>query len=471
MSKVLFKNAIIITMNKNREILYGGSLLTEGNRIINILSPDDDQSMMSADRVIDCEGKIILPGFVNTHTHLFQNLLKGMGDDMALDKWLATMTFPAARFLTPEHCYNAAMAGVLEGLNSGVTTNLDYMYPHNRGGLSEGVIKAFKDSGIRGIFGRGCMDTGEDFGVPREIMQSPSEIEKDVVQLMDKHHNSEDERIKIWLAPAAIWSSTEQNLSSLKALKETYKTGLTVHISETPFDRDASVKLHGIPDADMLERMGLTGPDLLMVHCVFLTERDKRMAAHYDMKVSHNTVSNMYLSSGVAPVPSMLAAGITVGLGVDGAASNNCQDMIELMKMTALLHKVDSRDPTIITAEKVLEMATIDGARSVGLEEEIGSLEPGKKADILVFNPFRSAKSIPMHNPVSTIVYSSSEKNIETVMVDGKILVDDGDYLDPNGKLTGEKILKNSQESAEDLAALGGMTNRMEGHPWRSSAF
>ncbi len=466
MGSVLFKDAIVVTMNPARDVFFGGAVLVEGSSIRSV--HPSSEGLPPADRTIDCRGKIVLPGFVNTHTHLFQTLLKGLGDDMALDRWLSTMTFPAARFLSPELCYDAAMAGCLEGLRTGVTTNLDYMYPHAAGGLSDAVIKAFRDSGVRGIFGRGCMDVGEEFGVPKGIMQSPEAIEKDLVRLLDAYGRDADDMVRVWLAPAAVWSSSRKSLEMLKRVKDAYGTGLTVHISETPFDREATMKLHGKSDAEMLEELGLVGPDILMVHCVFLTERDRRMAAHYDLKVSHNAASNMYLSSGVAPVPGMLAQGISVSLGVDGAASNNSQDMLELMKLTALLHKVSSRDPTIITAEKVLEMATIDGARCLGLDGLIGSLEAGKKADILVFDPQLSAKAVPLHNPASTIVYSSSERNIRSVMVNGRLVIDEGEY---RGGKSEEAILRDCQASAERLAEQGGMSNRLSGHIWRSSAF
>ena len=466
MAVTILKEGIVLTMNSDREILYGGSVILRDNRIEGVVKDLNPLEEAKADRVIDCRNKIVLPGLINTHTHLFQNLLKGLGDDMALDRWLATMTFPAAKNLTPDHCYKAALAGSLESLQSGVTTTLDYMYPHPAEGLSEGVIKAMGDIGIRGILGRGCMDTGEEFGVPREIMQESSVIEKDFIDLWDRYSGSYDGRIGLWLAPAAIWSNSEKNLRMLKELKDTYKTGFTVHISESLFDRQAAEKLHGIPDMDVMVKLGLTGPEILMVHCVYLTEEDQKNAARYGMKVSHNTVSNMYLSSGTAPVPAMLKQGIDVSLGVDGAASNNCQDMIELMKMTALIHKAVSCDPTIMTAEKVLEMATIDGARCLGMEKEIGSLETGKRADILIFDPARSAKSVPLHNPVSTIVYSSSEKNVDTVLVDGRILVEAGKYI---GSIKEEKILSDSQAAAVDLARIGGMTNRMEGHTWKNN--
>ena len=205
-----------------------------------------------------------------------------------------------------------------------------------------------------------------------------------------------------------------------------YKSGFTVHISETPFDRAAAQELHGLPDAEVLEDLGIVGPNVLMVHCCYLTDRDIAMAKKYDMKVSHNVCSNQYLSSGVADVPKMLRSGLTVSLGVDGAASNNAQDMVELMKFTALQHKVTTRDPLAMTAEKVLEMATIDGARALGMEDEIGSLEAGKKADLVIFDPLECPKAIPMHNPVSTLVYSASMKNIVGAMVDGKVVMENG---------------------------------------------
>jgi 5-methylthioadenosine/S-adenosylhomocysteine deaminase len=239
-------------------------------------------------------------------------------------------------------------------------------------------------------------------------------------------------------------------------------------VSETPFDREATLKTHGSTDAEMMEEIGLAAPDTLMVHCVFLTERDRRMAAANGVKVSHNAASNMYLSSGVAPVPAMLAQGICVGLGLDGAASNNSQDMLELMKLTALLHKVSSRDPTVITAERVLEMATIDGARCLGMEAEIGSIEEGKRADLVVFDPKRSPKAVPLHNPASTVVYSSSDRNVEAVMVDGRMLIEGGVFV---GGLGEDRILAQCQRAAEELVRLGGIENRMAAHRWRSTAY
>ena len=466
---LLLKNAVIVTVNPEREIFFHGAMAVDCGRIVAVGDETDVlRAHPTAETVMDLDRKVIFPGFINTHNHLFQTLLKGLGDDMVLSDWLSTMTFPAAQFLEPGDTYYAAMLGCMEGVRSGMTTQLDYMYPHPREGLDDGILRAFKELKIRGIFGRGCMNTGEEFGVCPAIMQDMKTIEADLVHLFDTYHNTENGRIQVWAAPAALWSNDEKNLKMLWDVVNSYGSGLTVHVSETPFDRASTAKLHGAEGTECLEKLGILGPNVLMVHCVHLTHEDIHRAARHDLKVSHNPVSNMYLSSGIAPIPEMLAAGVTVGLGVDGAASNNGQDMLELMKATALLQKVGTLDPTSITAEKVLEMATIDGARAVGLEKEIGSLEVGKKADFVIFNPFRNPKAVPMHNPVSTLVYSSTMENIESVAVDGEFVLLDGAFTMLDDE---QKLLREAQHVAEDLCVRGGITNRLDGHAWRSLAF
>lgn len=466
---LILKNAVIVTVNKDKDVLFDGAMAVNDGKIEAVGKTDDIISKYpDAKKVMDLEGKVVFPGFINTHNHLFQTLLKGLGDDMVLSDWLATMTFPAAQYLEPEDTYYGAMLGCMEGIKSGMTTQVDYMYPHAREGLSDGVIKAYKELGVRGIFGRGVMNAGLDFGVCPAITQDIGPCEKDLVRLFDTYHNSENGRIKIWVAPAALWSNDEKMMKMLWEVTNSYKSGFTVHVSETPFDRMATNALHGCEGTDCLEKLGILGPNVLMVHCVYLNKKDIRRSAYYDLKVSHNPVSNMYLSSGIAPIPDLLSAGVTCSLGVDGAASNNGQDMIELMKTASLLQKVGTLDPTVITAEKVLEMATIDGARAIGMEDEIGSLEVGKKADFVIFNQFRNPKAIPMHNPVSTLVYSSTMENIESVAVDGKFVLE-------NGKITAVKdevaVYKEAQKAAENLCERGNITNRREGHKWRSVAF
>ncbi len=466
MIDLLLTHAVVVSVNAARDVFFDGAVAIQGDKIVDIgPSADLEAKYTDCANIQDLKGKILFPGFVNTHNHLFQTLLKGLGDDMVLKDWLETMTFPAATNLRYEDCYQAAVLGCMEGLHSGITTNLDYMYPHPAPLLSDAVIEAFKKLGVRGILGRGCMDTGQQFGVQKGIMQNTADIEKDVYRLFDKYHNSENGRIKVWVAPAAIWSNSKENLQMLWRVANEYKSGFTVHVSETPFDRDAAQELHGLPDAEVLEDLGILGPNVLMVHCCYLTDKDIALAKKHDMKVSHNVCSNQYLSSGVADVPKMLKNGLTVSLGVDGAASNNAQDMVELMKFTALQHKVNTRNPLAMSAEKVLELATIDGARALGMEKEIGSLEAGKKADIVIFDPMKCPKAVPMHNPVSTLVYSSSMQNIVGVLVDGKFVLQDGVLLTVDDEI---KEYEKAQKCAEDLCERGNIKNRREGHKWNN---
>ncbi|WP_024620166.1 amidohydrolase family protein [Metaclostridioides mangenotii] len=462
MIDILIKNSIIVTVNKGREVLFDGAIAIKDDRILDIgNSKDLVLKYTEVKKVMDGNGKVIFPGFINTHNHLFQVLLKGLGDDMALDGWLNSMMFPSAKFLTEQDTYDAAMHGCVEGLKSGITTMVDYMHTHNRAGLTDGIIKAYQDLGIRGVIGRGCID----LGIHKELIEDVEIVEKDLRRLFDKYHNSDNGRIKLCVAPSSMWAISEEMGRMLWKIVKDYDSYFTVHLSETDFARNKTKEIHGEIDIKLLEKWDILGPEVVAVHCVCVDDEDIEMLKKYDIKVSHNVASNMYLASGVSPVPEMLKAGINVSLGLDGAASNNSQDMVELMKLTALQHKVNNCDPLAISAEKVLEMATIEGARTLRMEDEIGSLEIGKKADLIVFNSMISPKSIPLHNPVSTLVYSSTMDNIETVIVDGNMIMEDGDIKTIESE---EKVYKNTQKAAEELCIRADISNRMEGHVWNS---
>ncbi|WP_304340167.1 amidohydrolase [Metaclostridioides mangenotii] len=462
MIDILIKNSIIVTVNKGREVLFDGAIAIKDDRILDIgNSKDLVLKYTEVKKVMDGNGKVIFPGFINTHNHLFQVLLKGLGDDMALDGWLNSMMFPSAKFLTEQDTYDAAMHGCVEGLKSGITTMVDYMHTHNRASLTDGIIKAYQDLGIRGVIGRGCID----LGIHKELIEDVEIVEKDLRRLFDKYHNSDNGRIKLCVAPSSMWAISEEMGRMLWKIVKDYDSYFTVHLSETDFARNKTKEIHGEIDIKLLEKWDILGPEVVAVHCVCVDDEDIEMLKKYDIKVSHNVASNMYLASGVAPVPEMLKAGINVSLGLDGAASNNSQDMVELMKLTALQHKVNNCDPLAISAEKVLEMATIEGARTLRMEDEIGSLEIGKKADLIVFNSMISPKSIPLHNPVSTLVYSSTMDNIETVIVDGNMIMEDGDIKTIESE---EKVYKNTQKAAEELCIRADISNRMEGHVWNS---
>ena len=465
MAQTIFKHAAVVTMNPQREILYDGAVVVEGDTILDV-GPTAvlEQKYPGAGKVFDCTNKAVFPGLINTHNHLFQTLMKGLGDDMVVTDWSRKVMFPSSRYLTAEDCYAGAVIGCVEGLHSGVTTQLDYMYPHPVPNLSDAVIQVFKDMKLRCLFGRGYFDEGPDAG--KYIRQTPAEIEADIRRLVKEYQGAEHGRIGIWLAPSSVWMCSRETWEMTARLMKDLQIPLTIHISETRIVRENAVRVFGATDIDVLEQLGVLGEHTLMVHCVELNERDIRMTKELGGKISYNPVSNMYLSSGVPPITLMDLAGLDIGLATDGAASNNSNDMLEVLKAAALLQKVHTQEPSSITAERVLEMATIDGARAVGMADQIGSLEPGKKADLFVFNPARNMKAIPMLHPVSTLVYSSSNENVETVMCDGNLLMENGRVT----VLDEAKWAEKCRICAEDLSRRSG-TDTIRRRPWRSRAY
>lgn len=448
---LIIRAGTVVTVNPNREILSEALIVISEGKIVAIERDLQRASQWRASRIIDAREKVVFPGLVNTHNHLFQSLLKGLGDDRVLQRWFQEVTGPAAVHLTPEDCYVAALLGCAEALRSGTTTMLDFMYPHPQPFLSDAIIQAFRETGIRGILARGFFDTGREAGVPAEILQPIDAALADCKRLIETYHGAENGRIRVWVAPCAIWGQTPEGILKAKELADCYGIGLTMHVSETPWEIENSRQRFGLRDLPFLDSLGVVDRRFLAVHGVYFDARDIDILRKRRAGVSHNTISNMYLSSGPAPVPEMIQAGVTVGLGTDGAASNNNQNMVQMLKFTALLHKAVRRDPTVITAGKVLEMATIDGARALGMEEEIGSIEVGKRADLMICD-FHTLATTPSHHPVSTLVYSALGSEVCTVIVEGRVVVDEGCLV----TVDEAELLSRATVQARDLAYRSG---------------
>ncbi|KAB8312343.1 amidohydrolase [Erwinia endophytica] len=458
----LLADGWIITMNPDRDILQQASLLISGDRIAAIGTRQRLQVANPEAEVIDCRDSIIMPGMVNTHTHLFQTLLKGLGDDMVLKKWFTCMTGPSAVALTEEDVFAAALHGCVESIRSGVTSLVDFMYAHPRPGLTAKVIEAFELSGIRGHVCRGFLTTGAEHGIPLELIETPEAALADARQVIQRYHRP-DGRVKVGLAPSMIWALDEKVLRGTRALADEAGVLITTHVAETDFEiAQAQLRFQG-SDTEFLSDIGFLGPDVLAVHCVRCSSRDIRALKHHDVRVSHNPCSNLYLASGIPPIPEMLAAGITVGLGSDGPASSNNHNLFQAMKTAALMQKGIHRDPTIMTAEKVMEMATIDGARATGLDHLVGSLEVGKKADVIVIGTDHPAMT-PVHHPVSALVYSALGHEVTDVFIDGQAVM-------RNGILTRVNQREVLQRSARAAASLATRTGNDKPRRWRSSAF
>ena len=420
----IIADCCVVTMNSRHDIHYDTSVLFTADRITAIGPRAELEAADPQAEIIDGTGHILIPGMVNTHTHLFQTLLKGPGDDMVLKKWFTCMTGPAAAELTATDARIAATHGCIESIRSGVTTLVDFMYVHPRPGLTQAVVDAFQETGMRGFVCRGFLSDGVAYGVPEALIERPEIALADARNLIEAV-NRPGGRVQVGLAPCMIWALDDESLRQTRQLADELGVLLTIHVAETPFEIEHSARVYGRTDTQVLNDLGILKPDVLAVHCVQCESHDIDLLRLHDVKVSHNPCSNMYLASGFAPIPEMLERGITVGLGSDGPASSNNHSLFQAMKFAALMQKGFHRDATILTARKVLEMATIDGARAVGLGDEIGSIEVGKKADLALVDA-RGAFMTPLHDPVSALVYSALGHETSVVVIDGRIVLRDG---------------------------------------------
>jgi len=409
MSSVLIKNCSwLVTQDRDRDVLRDHSVLIRDGKIEDI----GKGLRGSADVEIDGEGKIVLPGLINTHTHLSMVLFRGYADDMHLQDWLQKKIWPLEARLTGEACYQGALLGCAEMILSGTTTFMD-MYFH-----LEDVARAVDESGLRAFLSYGIIDLFDPAKAKVEREKS--------IQLFEFFRNLGSSRIRFALGPHAPYTCSAETLLWAKEFAEKNDLIFHIHIAETRKEQADSQQQHGARAVEYLDKVGALSNRMLGAHCVWLTKSEVALLARAGVSVAHCPVSNMKLASGgVAPLPEMFDAGIAVGLGTDGAASNNSLDMFETMKVCALLHKAHRWDPTVLNAQKVLDLATVEGARALRIEDEVGSIEPGKKADIILLDG-KMPNMNPVHGKetiVSDLVYSASAANVNTTIVDGKVLM------------------------------------------------
>jgi 5-methylthioadenosine/S-adenosylhomocysteine deaminase len=449
----------LITMNERREILEGASVYVEGDRIQGIGTRQQLQKLHPEAEVVDCRERIVMPGMVNTHTHSFQTLLKGLGDDMVLKKWFTCMTGPSAVHLTTEDAHYAALHGCVESIRSGVTTLVDFMYAHPQPGNIPRVVEAFQMSGIRGFVCRGFISDGVQYDVPAALLEKPADALADARQHI-RRFNQPGGRVQVGVAPNMIWAVNEEGYRLTRKLADEEHVLVTTHVAETDFELQTAAATYGMNDTEFLSDIGFLGPDVIAVHCVNCKTSDIELLRRHGSKVSHNPCSNMYLASGCAPIPEMLAAGVTVSLASDGPASSNNHSLFQAMKFAALQQKGVHQNAEILKAEQVLEMATIGGARAVGMEKEIGSIEVGKKADVVVVD-YNNAFMTPIHHPVSAMVYSALGNEVTTVVIDGRIVMRDGVVA----TVDEGTVRRHAQRCADALTKRAG-TDSFKRRPW-----
>lgn len=445
--KTLWTNVHIVTVDGKDHVYTDGALLCDGG-VIAAVGPREQVAPMAGEapcQVVDGGGKYLFPGLINTHTHLYQELTKGRGSDLSLAEWFPRSMAPVGAVLRHHHMTAGVALGLLEAVRSGTTTVADYMQHQPVEGLGVAELDVVRRMGVRMVYGRGYRDIGR-----KEVVETPAHIFDDVDDLKKRYEG--DGMITVWLAPAASWGLSPALMDATRAYADAHATPIMMHMFETDGDESDSMERFGRHAIDWYEAWGLLGGDLLAVHSVALGERELAKYREHQVMVSYNPVSNMYLASGVAPIPKLLEMGLTVGLGTDGAGSNNSNDMLEAMKSGALLQKVALRDPLALTGIKTLRMATIEAARALKLDHLIGSIEAGKRADFFLFDPMASVKACPVLDPVATLVYSGDPRGVDTVVIDGRVILSGGAFVDADEPA----ILARAQEMALDLQRCAG---------------
>ncbi len=408
---LILTGGTVITMDGAHRVLRPGAIAVDGSAILAVDTPEALAAQFTARDTIDTTGKIVLPGLINTHGHAPMVLYRGLADDLALMDWLTRYIFPAeAKTVSPEMVAAGTRLAALEMIQSGTTTFTDMYY------FEEEIAKAARAAGLRGVLG----ETIIKFPVPdaKTPADGLARAEAFIKTFLG------DPLITPAVAPHSAYTLDTSVLLACRDLALKYKVPLITHLAETEDEVRIIRDQSGLTPTAYLESIGFWAPRTVAAHGVWVTDEDVAILAKRGVGVAHNPESNMKLASGTAPVPKYLAAKVALGLGTDGAASNNDLDMFEAMRQAAFLHKLESHDPRMVPAPVALEMATMGGARVLGLEREIGSLETGKRADLIVVGVNR-ARQTPLYDPISHLVYASRGDDVETTIVNGQVLMRD----------------------------------------------
>lgn len=421
---ILIKNTTIIA-----DEIKKSSILIEDDKIAQI---NLDLNSKDADTVIDGEGKVLIPGLVNSHTHLPMTLMRGLADDLLLETWLNDYIWPTEANLDGDHCYAGAKLACAEMIKSGTTTFNDMYF------FMDHVAKAVEESGVRGNISHGMLDMGDEDKRKAEF--------KETKKIIDKCHNTADGRIKVSLGPHAPYTCSTELLNWVRKRADQMDLRIHIHVSETEFEVRQIIDTYQCRPFEYLDEIGFLKDDVLAAHAVWLSDSEIEILKDRMVKISHNPVSNMKLASGISPVAKMMDKGIDISLGTDGAASNNNLDMLEEMKIASLQQKVNTLNPTVLSAVDVFKIATKGGAAALGMESEIGTIEVGKKADLIMVN-VKAPHLTPYRHPISHLVYSANGSDVDTVICNGQILMQERELL----TMDEQAVIDLAREATSDL--------------------
>lgn len=416
---VLVEGGTVITMDGQRRVLQPGAVAIQGDRIVAVGRRSDVLRRWSGRRVIDAQDAIVLPGLVCTHSHGFQVLYRGLGDDLELFAWLRRMIYPLSALLGADETYAATLLCCMDLMKTGTTTFADSFYIHVDAEAYAAACRAAVDSGIRAVMGRASLDQGE---APPRFKERPRVALQRTDEALQGVPWEAGARVRGCVEGLNTHSTSAGLLRDLKGLANDHSTRFHMHAAETPREAEEIRRRTGKGVFEFLHELGVVDERSLFYHAVWTLPHEIDLLRRRRASVSHNPVSNS-VGSGIAPIPAMVRRGVNVALGVDGAASNNGQDMLETMKFAALIHPAVGAG--ILSSERIVEMATIDGARALGLEDEVGSLEVGKKADVMVIGRRGKPHLSPGLKPISDVVFCANGSDVDTVVVDGEVLIQD----------------------------------------------
>ena len=428
---LIITNGIVITVDGNRRVLNPGAVAINGTQIVAVDTPAAIAARYKAAQTIDATGKVVMPGLINTHTHAAMVMFRGLGNDLNLMDWLQKYIFPAeAKTVSPEFVRVGTRLALLEMIESGTTTFADMYY------FEEEVARVTKAAGMRGLLGQ----TVIEFPVP-DAKTPADALARTIAFAKEFDH---DELITPSLAPHSVYTLDAKTLTAVSELAKRLMIPIQIHLAETQAEIGMSQERHKMRPVAILDRLNFWAPTTLAAHGVWINDDEITLLKQRGVGISNNPESNMKLSSGTAPVMKYRKAGVSVGIGTDGAASNNDLDMFEAMRQAAFQQKLVTMDPTAISAADALEMATLGGARAIGRGERLGSLEPGKLADVIIVGMSKPRQQ-PLFDAVSQIVYASRGDDVETTIVNGKVLMRDRKVL----TLDAARVLSDARTAAD----------------------
>jgi 5-methylthioadenosine/S-adenosylhomocysteine deaminase len=413
---LIITHGLVVTMNGTRAVYDDGAVVIRGDTIVAVGPQSEIAGKYVGAQTIDAKGGLVLPGLINGHTHAPMTLLRGLHDDVTLDDWLRKYIFPAeAKNVTEDFVRWGTRLAAAEQIRAGVTTFADMYY------FEDAEAEETKAAGMRGVLG----ETWIDFPAPDN--KNEAEMLAYTKKFLKRWQG--DALIHAGVAPHSIYTCSRKTLEDASALARKYHAPILIHVAEMKKEWDDSQKQNGISPVQYLDKVGVLGPDVVAAHCIFVDEADRKMLTRKQVGCVHNPSSNMMLASGVSPVPEMRTAGVAVGLGTDGpAGSNNDLDLMEEMDLAAKLAKITKMDPLALNAKAVVEMATIDGARALHLEKEIGSLEAGKKADLILIS-VDEPNAVPMYDVYAQLAYALKGSDVRTVVIGGRVVMRDRKLL------------------------------------------